>query len=192
MPSPGSSSDATTSSAQTAPEEFAAFYRKNYQAALSLARCRAAGADCEALVAEAFLVSWQHYQRTGRITAGWLYGVLRNKIGDYYRSARRRETPTPHLDTHRPTTDDSTSRSDEHLDVLRVLQSLPATHSEPLILTYWCDLTGAEAASALGIREGTLRVRLHRAQRAFLKAFDQQTGRATTLEEVSSWTVQND
>lgn len=192
MPSPGSSSDATTSSAQTAPEEFAAFYRKNYQAALSLARCRAAGADCEALVAEAFLVSWQHYQRTGRITAGWLYGVLRNKIGDYYRSAHRRETPTPELDPFRSATDDPTSRSDEHLDVLRVLRNLPATHSEPLILTHWCELTGAEGAMALGVREGTFRVRLHRAQRAFMKAYDQQTGHATTLEEVTPWTVQND
>ncbi len=191
MPSPGSSSDAPAVSTDTS-DDFAAFYRKNYQPALNLARFRASSADCEALVADAFLVTWQHYKRTGTLTAGWLYGVLRNKIGDYYRSARRREAPTPDFDTYRPTSDDPASRSDEHLDVLRVLRSLPATRSEPLILIYWCELTGAEAAQALGVREGTFRVRLHRAQRAFMKAYDQHTGRAATLEEVTPWTVQND
>lgn len=192
MPSPGSTSGAQASSTHTAADEFAAFYRKNYRAALNFARCRAAGADCEGLVADSLLVTWQHFQRTGNLTAGWLYGVLRNKIGDYYRSARRREMPTQDLDIYRLTDVDPTSRSDDHLDVLRVMHSLPAAHSEPLILIYWCDLSGAEAARALGVRDGTLRVRLHRAQRAFLKAFDQQPGRATTLEEVTPCAVQND
>jgi RNA polymerase sigma-70 factor (ECF subfamily) len=174
----------------TAAEEFAAFYRSNYQPALSFVRCRATAADCEALVADSFLVAWQHHQLTGNLTRGWLYGVLRNKIGDYYRSARRRETSTQDLDPYRPTNDDPTSKSDDHLDVLKVLRSLPAAHSEPLILIYWCDLTSPEAAKALGVHEGTLRVRLHRAHRAFLKAYDEHARRPATLEEVTPWTVQ--
>lgn len=168
------------------------FYRKHYQSALNLAHYRAGGADCEALVDDALLVTWQHYRLTGDLTAGWLYGALRNKIGDYYRSARRRETPTPDFDAYFPATEDLASRTDEHLDVLRILRSLPATHSEPLILIYWCELTTAEAAMALGVREGTLRVRLHRAKRAFLKAYDQRTTHTADLEEVTPWTVQND
>jgi RNA polymerase sigma-70 factor (ECF subfamily) len=192
MPSPGSRSEAQPFSTHTAAEEFSAFYRRNYQPALNLARCRAASADCEALVADSFLVTWQHYQLTGSLTRGWFYGVLRNKIGDFYRSARRRETSTSDFDAYSPTTDDPASGSDAHLDVLRVLQSLPAVHSEPLIMIYWCDLPGSEAATALGVREGTFRVRLYRAQRAFLKAYDQQNGRAATLEEVTPWTVQSD
>ena len=189
---PGSSDAAQSRPARTAADEFTAFYRKHYQPALSLAHCRASGADCEALVADAFLVAWQHCELTGTVTAGWFYGVLRNKIGDFYRSARRRETPTQDLSVYCAAGTDPTARSDEQLDVLRVLSGLSPTHSEPLILTYWCDLSGAEAARALGVREGTLRVRLHRAHRAFLEAYDQQQGRAATIEEVTPWIVQND
>ncbi len=191
MPAPGSSGDVQALSTNTAADEFAAFYRSNYQSALQFVRYRASGADCEALVADAFILAWQHAQRSGDLSRAWFYGVLRNKIGDFYRSARRREIPSEILEASL-LAENQTAHSDDHLDVLRVLRSLPETHSEPLILVYWCDLSTADAAKALGVREGNLRVKLHRARRAFLKAFDQQTGRATTIEEVTLWTVQND
>lgn len=186
MPAPGPTNDAQDLSADT----FAAFYRQNHQPALNLVRCRAERADHEAVVADAFLVAWQHQQATGALSRAWFYGVLRNKIGDFYRSARRREVPTEFLDIHEAEDEDS-SHSEDRLDVQRVLRSLPGAHSEPLILAYWCDLTAAEAAGALGITEGTLRVRLHRARRAFLKEYDRQADRSSTLEEVTPWTVQN-
>lgn len=186
MPAPGPTDDVQDPSADT----FAAFYRQNYQPALNLVRCRAEHADHEAVVADAFLVTWQHQQATGVLNRAWFYGVLRNKIGDFYRSARRREVPTEFLDLHEPADEDA-FHSEDHLDVQRVLRSLPGAHSEPLILAYWCDLTAAEAARGLGITEGTLRVRLHRARRAFLKEYDRQSDRSPTLEEVTPWTVQN-
>lgn len=186
MPAPGPTNAAQDLSAVA----FAAFYRQNYQPALNLVRCRAERADHEAIVADAFLVAWQHQQATGALSRAWLYGVLRNKIGDFYRSARRREVPAEFLDIHEAEGEDS-SHSEDRLDVQRVLRSLPGAHSEPLILAYWCDLTAAEAAGALGITEGTLRVRLHRARRAFLKEYDRQSGRSPTPEEVTPWTVQN-
>jgi len=187
MPAPGPTNEVHATSADT----FAAFYRENYRPALNLVRCRAERADHEAIVADAFLVAWQHQQATGGLSRAWFYGVLRNKIGDFYRSARRREVPTEFVEPHQSTADQSL-RSDDQLDVQTVLRSLPAADSEPLILAYWCDLSAAEAARALGIREGNFRVRLHRARRAFLKAYDRQPDRSTTLEEVTSWIVQSD
>jgi RNA polymerase sigma-70 factor (ECF subfamily) len=152
MPAPGPTNEVHATSADT----FAAFYRENYQAALNLVRCRAERADHEAIVADAFLVAWQHQQASGGLSRAWFYGVVRNKIGDFYRSARRREVPTEFVETHQSAADQS-SRSDDQLDVQRVLRSLPAADSEPLILAYWCGLSAAEAARALGIREGNFR-----------------------------------
>lgn len=189
MPSPGPSETAQAVPAGLAAEEFEAFYRANYQAALSFARCRASDADCEALVADAFLVTWLHFQVAGELNRGWFYGVLRNKIGDFYRSARRREVLVEVPDAEHAA-EDPTSGADLHIDVMQALQTLPASYSEPLILAYWCDLSGAEAARVLGISSGALRVRLHRAQRAFLRVFGSRTGREVTRAEVNRWTAQ--
>lgn len=189
MPSPGSSRDAPAPPTGTAAEEFSVFYRTNYQSALNLVRCRIEG-DSEAVVADSFLATWQHLQLTGELSRGWLFGVIRNKIGDHYRSAQRREASTAELDLI-PATQDSTNQSDARIDASRILKALPATYSEPLILAYWCDLSGTEAARALGVREGTLRVRLHRAHRAFLKEADRQARAETVAQEgVTPWTVQ--
>lgn len=186
MPTPGSNNVAQPSSTNVAVEEFSTFYRNLYESALHFVIYRADGADCEALVADAFLVAWQHYQRVGSVSRGWFYGVLRNKIGDFYRSARRREVPAEILDT-RQSPDDQTSRCDDHLDVVRVLQSLPLIHSEPLVLVYWCDLSAAEAAGVLGVREGSFRVRLHRAKHAFLKEHDRRARCTLSSEEMAPW-----
>ena len=40
-----------------------------------------------------FIGHQQHLADTGELRAGWLYQVLRNKIGDFYRSARRGTVP---------------------------------------------------------------------------------------------------
>lgn len=168
---------------------FTAFYRAHRADALRFARFRAAGCDAEALVVDAFLLAWQRLAASGELSPGWLYQVLRNKIGDYYRSASRRTAPvSPEElpdDAWFPDPADDLAR---RADVRRALRSLSTTHAEALLLAYWCDLSGAEAARALGLREGAFRARLLRAKRAFAEAYDGDpvTERAGVLAWIAS------
>lgn len=187
MASAASSGDAPASPDDAAAEAFAAFFRANYGPVLALVRYRTSG-DCEAIVADSFLVAWQHYRLTSELNRAWLFGVARNKIGDSYRSAKRREVPVADLALV-PDEADPAAQWEARAEVRRVLRALPARHSEPLILAYWCDLDSGEAAAALGVHPGTFRVRLHRAHRAFLSEFDRQNRRFSGMEEVGTWTV---
>lgn len=56
---------AAAGASQSREDEFSAFYRANYQSALQLIRFRISGGDAEALLADCFLVAWQHFSRTG-------------------------------------------------------------------------------------------------------------------------------
>lgn len=158
-------------------KQYDEFFRSNHHRALVLVRSRTDGCDCEALVADAFLLAWEHFDQTGRLDEAWLFQVLRNKFGEFYRSRKRRGlTREAESAEDRPVCDTADS-SNTTIDVDRVLRSLPDAQREPLVLVYWCDLTGPEAAAVLGIREGTFRVRLHRAQRAFLRKLDSSAAR---------------
>lgn len=54
----------------------------------------------------------------------------------------------------------------ERMAALEALAALPEQQREVLLLVAWDGLTPDEAASALGIRPGTFRVRAHRARAA--------------------------
>lgn len=184
---------AAAGASQSREDEFSAFYRANYQSALQLIRFRISGGDAEALLADCFLVAWQHFSRTGELWRGWFFGVVRNKIGDFYRAGQRREMLVDDWDPHESIHDPSANQV-VSLDVWRTLRRLPSQHCEPLLLAFWCDLSSAEAAQALGIRESTLRVRLHRAKRAFLSEYEPGAAQATgeSGKGVAAWIAQND
>lgn len=149
-------------------ERFAEFYDSVHEAAIRSVRMRTTGCDCEALVADALELCWRRLQTTGDLNRGWFYRVLKNKIGDYYRSSRRTEVSLDLLSLPGELAEEGRAGCDAAaLDVCRVLFALPVAHREPLVLVYWCDLSGAGAARALGLQEGAFRVRLHRAKRAF-------------------------
>lgn len=175
-------------------ERFTEFYRATRPSALLFVQVRAAAADGEALVEDAFLLTWQHLAATGELRAGWFYQVLRNKIGDFYRSAKRGTVPVAPAELPDDASPYDLSASvARREDVRRVLRSLPETHAEVLLLAFWCDLSGAEAARALNIREGTFRARLLRARNAFLTAYDASAGTAPEAREgVMAWIALSD
>ena len=182
---------ADSSEAGTRAERYTAFYREHYQRAVAWARFKTTDCDYEALVADAFLLAWQRLVDTDELEAGWFYRVLRNKIGEFYRFTRYRGVAAD-LDPDDLWADvDLIEQAGSRVDIRRVLRSLPAAQRESLMLAYWCELTGSEAAGVLGSRQGTFRVRLHRAQRAFLTEFHRRSaGRPT--EELRVWTALRD
>jgi RNA polymerase sigma-70 factor (ECF subfamily) len=100
---------------------------------------------------------------------GWLFGIARHVLQNYYRRHRLRSVVGRAFRIDRPT--DETAAVDGRLDaaalvpVLRdALRALPKVERELLLLVAWEQLTPSEAGQALGIPAGTARSRLHRAR----------------------------
>ncbi len=142
----------------------------------------------EDLVQEAFLAGLQSQDRfQGRATVRtWLLSILRNKIVDHYRRAAEppeasqaepRERPDPILGRYFTSkglwkaslvswkAPEKALEDREFWDVIDgCLRRLPSSLSEVFILRELEDLEAAELRRVLGLSEGNLRVRLHRAR----------------------------
>lgn len=149
-------------------DRFEAFYRENHSAALRFASSRSSVNEAEAIVADSFLMAWGHFLNGHELTRAWLYGIVRNKLGDLYRSSRRAHEIVSEDLPEVPTVE-STTTTELKIVVQKALKCLPANYSEILALAYWSDLPPAEAAKIIGISHVNYRVRLLRAQRALAK-----------------------
>ena len=130
--------------------------------------------QAEDMAQEAFLRAFTrlHQWRGDAKFSTWLYAVALN----VFRSATRRQTGQElplelekdegPVDSSDPL-DDLDARQREAL-VRRMVRALPRRYREAVILFYFLDQNVADAASVLGIPDGTFKARLHRG-RALLK-----------------------
>lgn len=160
----------TNASRSDEEEEFEAFYRHNYTPTLRYVLSHASNVDAEAIVADAYLLAWNHFLTHGVLSRPWLFTVVKNKLGDHYRSTARRQAATPEFE---PVADPAVA-TNLKIDIDRVLQRLKSHHREALVMAYWFDLPTADAAELLGISHIAYRVRLTRAKRAFLHHLEGQ------------------
>jgi RNA polymerase sigma factor (sigma-70 family) len=96
----------------------------------------------------------------------WLYGIARNVLRAHWRA--RRDAGRPAAEAVDPW-DDVVDRLDSAARVrvlASALRALPAAERDVLLLVAWEQLTPAEAAVVLGVPQGTVRSRLHRARAA--------------------------
>lgn len=149
---------------------FEQFYRDQYLLVLRLVLSRTSSADHEAIVSEVFLTAWRHYLAGHDLEPAWLYGIVRNKLGDHYRYRQRqrgREVPlaeAPDLFVH-----DKAGAVPLRVVVQDALRALSPEQAEILVIAYWNDLSTAEGARALGLSQINYRVRLSRARSALLR-----------------------
>lgn len=106
----------------------------------------------------------------------WLYRITINACHDLQR--QRRPTPFSQLNEEdnesvaaledlRPDPEEMWQRQEQQEAVQKILASLPEEFRQVIVL---CDLQGltySEAAAVLGMPEGTVKSRLHRARHAF-------------------------
>ncbi|MEZ0071711.1 RNA polymerase sigma factor [Planotetraspora sp. GP83] len=158
------------------PEAFEAFYRRHFDAVTRFLARRVADPHTVAdLTAEVFLavLDSAHTYRVGRGSeTAWLYGVARNTLYAEWRRSARESRATSRMAGHRPLDPDDVARLEDRIDAesparraLEAMAELPESERALLELVAVDGLSPAEAAAALGIRQGTARVRLHRARR---------------------------
>jgi RNA polymerase sigma-70 factor (ECF subfamily) len=122
--------------------------------------------DCvqEALIA---VHQARHTYDPQRAFRPWLFAIVRHKAIDTLRKQRTRDKAVDHYRAEREVLSQG-GRKDMPGDYSSggwLLQSLPAQHREVLVLTKIMGYSGAETAVRLGISEGAVKVRVHRAIR---------------------------
>lgn len=112
--------------------------------------------------------------------SGWISTIARRMAVNFGLSHRRelnkRERwALENFDETAPENSAYENDSPHSPETLRqTLQELPAAHRECLVLFYLEGKSGAEAATALGISESALRVRLHRARAALRERLEEK------------------
>ncbi len=103
--------------------------------------------------------SW--HNRTLPRTPGAASAYLRRAVVNQVRSQQRRRALARRkvipIDPAAPGPSDIVELSEEHRRVLAALGTLPHRQREVLVLRYYCDLSVAAVADALGIHEGTVK-----------------------------------
>lgn len=104
----------------------------------------------------------------------WVFTILRNVwLGQIRRAGReRRALDAQDLSEARPA-----NQADrmELMNLARAMEALPVSYREALMLVGAHGMTTAQAASVVGVAEGTIKARVSRARRA-LRAAMPQTG----------------
>lgn len=161
----------------TDPKAFEVFYRRNVEAVTRFLTRRLTDPHTVAdLVAEVFLAALDSagtYRPGLGSELGWLYGIARNTVAAESRRAAREARLAHRIGGRRLLEADDVSRMEERIDAeraargaLRAMAALPESERAVLELVAIDQLSVAEAAAALGIRQGAARVRLCRARQA--------------------------
>ncbi|MFO8034996.1 MAG: sigma-70 family RNA polymerase sigma factor [Candidatus Bipolaricaulota bacterium] len=133
--------------------------------ALAILRNRA---DAEDAVQEAFIRAYHRLHRydLSRRFSTWLLTVTANVA----RNILRKRRPEQSERFHWPEDPAEVTRAEEVREMVRkTVWSLPDPYREPLVLRYWHELDLADISQVLGMREGTVKTRLHRG-RALVKS----------------------
>lgn len=129
-------------------------------------------ADAEDLVQDTLLRAWRSIDTfDGRHPRAWLLTILRNTQVNRHRRRRPQLLDDPDLTADRGLGDAQDSAEDvvvgRTFDVVvdAALAALPTTFRQVVLLVDVDGLTYAEAAEVLGVPEGTVMSRLHRARK---------------------------
>ncbi len=150
-------------------EKFSAFYKENYSCVVGVAERRLGSLrDAEEIASDAFRIAWERYKEGVPLSVPWLYGVVRNLIGDEYRRRNRRTELQDHLNA------DFTMKmpfsQELRADVRDAVERLPPKDCAILRMAYWERLTSEEIAVILDINSAAVRARIMRARRMVLAA----------------------
>jgi RNA polymerase sigma factor (sigma-70 family) len=146
------------------PEVFHVLFDRHYERVRRYAwgRIGAAGDDVAAEVFVIAFASRERYDLTRPDAVPWLLGIATNLIRRHHREEQRRLRLLAALGSERPS---AGGRDGVDPAVAAAIGRLHRRDREVLLLFAIGELSYTEIARALGIAEGTVRSRLHRARR---------------------------
>jgi RNA polymerase sigma-70 factor, ECF subfamily len=127
--------------------------------------------EAEDIAQDALLRAWRR-RSTLRDTdrrKQWLASIVRNEA--FRQHARIRPDPTSAIELHGGAEDERVLATVERADLHAALKRLSDCDRQLLEMRYQEDLTQAAIANRLGIPEGTVKVRLHRARNKLRRAY---------------------
>jgi RNA polymerase sigma-70 factor (ECF subfamily) len=127
--------------------------------------------EAEDIAQDALLRAWRRRStlRDGDRRNQWLATIVRNEA--FRQHARVRPDPIATIESQEGADDERVVATVERADLHAALGRLSEKDRQLLLLRYDEDLTQAAIASRLGIPEGTVKVRLHRARDKLRRAF---------------------
>lgn len=158
------------------PAAFGRLYRAHYaRIAGYLLRRTGDEHTAEDLAGETFIAAMDaigRYRHTGAPFSAWLMRIATNKANRWARTRRRR------LRREATSSPPAASNSTPHEDagpIRAAMDTLCVEHQTVLYLHHVEHLSIEQVALVLGVREGTVKSRLHRARAALLAAFPGET-----------------
>jgi RNA polymerase sigma-70 factor, ECF subfamily len=120
--------------------------------------------EAEDIAQDALLRAWRRRStlREDDRRIQWLSTIVRNEA--FRQHARVRPDPTSEIETYEGAEDAQVVAAVERADLRAALRRLNERDRQLLELRYGEDLTQSAIARRLGIPEGTVKVRLHRAR----------------------------
>lgn len=132
--------------------------------------------DAADLLSETLLLLWRRVDAIPTDPDGarmWAFGVARNVLRGHRRTDQRRSALVGRLRLELSSADEVAHPADERvLDLRAAIDRLKPIDQEILKLVHWDGLSLIEAAAVVGMREGTLRSRYHRARARLRRQLD--------------------
>jgi RNA polymerase sigma-70 factor, ECF subfamily len=127
--------------------------------------------EAEDIAQEALLRAWRRRStlREAERRNQWLAAIVRNEA--FRLHSRARPDPTPTIEIYEGAEDAQVVATVERADLRAALKRLSERDRHLLELRYGEDLTQAAIARRLGIPEGTVKVRLHRARHKLRRVY---------------------
>jgi RNA polymerase sigma-70 factor (ECF subfamily) len=151
-------------------QHFEALYAQHASAIKGYAVRRIGPTRADDMVAEVFLIAWRRLDQVPAEPRPWLFGVAMRVLANERRRAARYDAALGRLEPAAATLDPAESSLLASGPVQQALRDLSDSDREALLLTAWEGLSHREAALALGVKEATFTVRLHRAKRRLGRA----------------------
>ena len=179
---------------------FELLYAKHAPAVKAYVLRRTESSTADDVLAEVFVVCWRRFDEVPADPLPWLLGVARRVLSTQRRGERRRgalrdrlaetargssaETITHPLPAT-PEMGDGALANVADAVLAGALAQLSDGDRELLLLIAWDGLSPAEAATVLGIKPATARVRLLRARRRLTMALARERSDPTTCQPLS-------
>ncbi len=154
-------------------ELFERHHQRLFHFFLRLARSRQAAED---LVQEVFvrMLKYRHTFRSESEFVPWMFTLARNAATDLYRARPKElpqepDAPEPEADLPHPIA--GLERAEQEARLRRALARLDPAKREILLLARFSELKYDRIAEQVGISEGAVKVRVHRAMKELKAAF---------------------